>query len=94
MAARKQTLDKTAGILEERGATHGDFTENARVSQEIMDVLQTAPSWDELSYVQREALHMFAHKMARIVGGNPNVQDHWDDIGGYARLASERITSS
>ncbi len=34
---------------------------------------------------------MIAHKIGRIVSGNPNVQDHWDDIAGYAKLASNEI---
>jgi len=35
---------------------------------------------------QGEAIHMICVKLARIVCGDPNHADHWDDIAGYARL--------
>jgi hypothetical protein len=31
---------------------------------------------------------MIALKLSRILSGKPDEQDHWDDIAGYARLAS------
>lgn len=79
-------------ILAQRSTTHGDFTENARLAQEIMRVLNSGPSWGDITDVQKEALHMIAHKMARIVGGNPDIADHWDDIAGYATLVSQRVS--
>jgi len=78
-------------ILTERAKTHGDFTDNARIAQDLKRIVHTQVGWDKLTDVQREALHMILHKIARIMGGNPNVKDHWDDIAGYAKLASERI---
>jgi len=78
-------------ILAERQTTHGDFTDNARVMQSLKRVVQTEVGWDRLTDVQREALHMILHKVGRIISGNPNTHDHWDDIAGYAKLASERI---
>jgi hypothetical protein len=80
-----------AALLAERGSTHGEFTEHARATQGILRVLMAERRWEELSDIQREALHMFAHKMGRIVTGNPDHQDHWDDICGYARLVSDRL---
>jgi hypothetical protein len=41
--------------------------------------------------IQVEALEMIAHKIGRILSGDPNHQDHWDDIAGYAKLVSERL---
>lgn len=84
-------MTETDKLLVERGRTHGDYTVNAQVCQDILGILQRAPSWGQLSAVQRETLWMVAHKMARIVGGDPNHQDHWDDIAGYAKLASDRV---
>lgn len=78
-------------ILAERGKTHGDFTDNARVMQALKRIVHAEVGWDKLSDVQREALHMILHKVGRIISGNPNVKDHWDDIAGYAKLTSERI---
>ena len=32
---------------------------------------------------------MIALKLSRILSGQANFKDHWDDISGYAKLASE-----
>jgi hypothetical protein len=40
---------------------------------------------------QREALDMIAHKIARIINGDPDYADSWVDIAGYATLVSERL---
>ena len=34
---------------------------------------------------------MIACKIARILSGDPNWRDHWDDIAGYATLVAERL---
>lgn len=81
----------TEELLIERGRTHGEYSEHARCTQNIMRALQAECMWDKLSDIQKESLHMFAHKMGRIVTGNPNIHDHWDDIAGYAKLVSQRI---
>ncbi len=77
--------------LSQRGTTHGDFTHNAVISQSIKATLESGPNWDSMPGVQKEALHMIAHKMSRIVAGDNNHQDHWHDIIGYAQLAHDRI---
>lgn len=83
-------MPTTEEILSERSKTHGDFTDNARVMQNLKDVVQREDGWCRLNPVQREAVHMILHKVGRILS-NPNVNDHWDDIAGYAKLASDRI---
>ena len=40
---------------------------------------------------QREALEMIAHKIARILNGDPNYADNWIDIAGYATLVANRL---
>ena len=35
---------------------------------------------------------MLCLKVSRIVTGDADVREHFDDIGGYARLAAERCT--
>jgi hypothetical protein len=84
----------TEELLAERAKTHGEYTEHARCTQNIMRAMQLEKNWYELSDIQKESLHMFAHKMGRIATGNPNIHDHWDDIAGYAKLVSERIPSA
>jgi hypothetical protein len=34
---------------------------------------------------------MIAMKIARILSGNSNFADHWEDIEGYARLVSNEL---
>lgn len=80
-------IEKT---LKERGTTHGDFTDNARVSQQLKAIIFQNGEMS-LSPVQCEALDMICHKLARIVCGNPNHKDHWHDIAGYAKLVEDRI---
>lgn len=85
-------MPTTEEILAERSKTHGDFTDNARVMQGLKRVAEASPNWEvKLTPVQKEAIHMILHKVGRICSGNPNIHDHWDDIAGYAKLASERI---
>lgn len=78
-------------ILKEREKTHGDFFEHATITQAIKSCYKITDSYDSLNSPQRESLDMIAHKIGRILAGNPNIKDHWDDIAGYATLVSERI---
>lgn len=80
-------------ILEERGQRYGTFEVNAATAQALKKVLHMNDSWFHLAYDQREALDMICHKMARIMNGDPNYVDSWDDIAGYATLVSNRLGS-
>lgn len=84
---KKQTIDQ---VLAERKNTHGDFTENAQISQDLTTVLRNSSGWANLSADKKEALEMIMHKAARICTGNANEEDHWRDIGGYSKLAQDR----
>lgn len=77
--------------LTERRKTHGDFNDHARITQGLKRVVENDRS--KLSDTQREAVDMILHKIGRICAGCPNVHDHWDDIAGYAKITSERITT-
>ena len=77
--------------LAERQKTHGNFTTHAMIAQSIKCQMYNAHGWSELYAEQRESLDMIAHKIARILNGNPNVHDHWHDIAGYATLVAERL---
>jgi hypothetical protein len=82
--------DATTELLAERGKTHGDFTDHAMITQNLKDAMHNVQGWAKLSHVQCEALEMIQHKIGRILSGNPNFRDHWDDIAGYARLVADR----
>lgn len=78
-------------ITETRNKTHGDFSNNARVSQMVKDYFRTQEGWYCLTPIQREALDMICLKASRIVSGKAGVADHWIDIAGYAELARQEI---
>jgi hypothetical protein len=80
-------------LIAERQNTHGDFRQNGRVMQAIKDLLRTGPSWSAMEPFQREGVDMIAHKLGRIVCGDPNYLDHWDDIAGYATRVTTIIRS-
>jgi hypothetical protein len=83
----------TEALLAERGKSHGDFTDHARVTQSLKYGMRNSPKWDKLTPIQIEALEMIQHKIGRILSGDPKHQDHWDDIAGYAKLVSDRLKS-
>ena len=78
--------------LEQRANTHGDFHDNATISQEIKHLIFTSPNVAEFLPVQAEALDMIAQKIARICCGDPNEVDHWLDISGYSTLVCKSLT--
>jgi len=57
--------------LKQRQCRYGDFPENARISQEMKRVMQTSRNWSALTNDKREALEMIAHKIGRILNGDP-----------------------
>lgn len=83
----------TDALLETKQSTHGEYAEHARATQHTMRLWEAERNWPTLSNMQKETLHMIAHKVGRILTGNPDVEDHWDDIAGYARLISQRIAT-
>lgn len=76
-------------LLDQRGTTHGDYTLMCSVIQDIKRAMRRGTA--DLQDTQREALELIATKIGRIVCGDPNHPDHWDDIIGYATKARERI---
>lgn len=82
------TIDAT---LIERGHRYGKFTGHAAVTQAIKSVMFNTRPDLELAADQREALEMIAHKIGRIVNGDPDYADSWVDIAGYAKLVADRL---
>jgi len=74
--------------LEERGKTYGKFKDTARISQTLKSYVATElrNQGKVLTNTQRESMEMILHKIARIVNGDPNYDDSWRDIAGYATL--------
>ena len=83
-------MPTTDTLITERQKTHGDFSDSACIAQDLKTRMVATGVWIDLTAPQREALEMIAHKIGRILAGNPNFRDHWDDIAGYAKLAADR----
>lgn len=81
-------------LLQEREKTHGSFATNAQISQELKRSFRYHRGRGTITEVQAEALDMIALKLSRILSGQANHADHWDDIAGYAQLASEEIAKN
>lgn len=79
--------------LTERGRRYGTFKDHAEIAQRLKGVLRKfeAERGCDLDPDQREALEMIAHKIARILNGDPNYADSWHDIAGYAQLVADRL---
>jgi fido (protein-threonine AMPylation protein) len=77
--------------LAQREQTHGSFITHADISQRLKAVMYEYSDFKYLASDQKEALEMIAHKIARILNGNPDVHDHWHDIAGYATLVANRL---
>lgn len=91
------TPDTIDATLNERGSRYGKFAGHAEVTQVLKQVMRShnkggpAPAWDGLALDQQEALEMIAHKIGRILNGDPNYADSWVDIAGYAKLVADRL---
>ena len=84
------TVDKT---LNERAEIYGTFIHEASLIQSIKRELAAHAAKHNKAFTddQWEALEMIAHKVGRIVNGDPNIVDHWLDIAGYATLVADRL---
>lgn len=78
-------------VLSERGARYGEFKHHAELSQIIQNVFKLTQKWEGLAHDQKEALIMIAHKIARILNGDPDWEDSWRDIAGYSTLVADRL---
>lgn len=79
-------------ILAARRKTHGDFKKQAMITDNLKYHMKNTENWSYLTAVQKEALDVIAHKIGRILAGDPNLKDHWDDIAGYSMLSAKELT--
>lgn len=78
-------------ILAERGSRYGSFSGHAALTMHLKFMMEDHLNWVKLNASQREALHMIAHKIGRIINGDPNYMDSWADIAGYAQLIVNQL---
>lgn len=80
-----------SAVLAERGSRYGRFDAQALLTQQIKLTFSFGRNWDNLPVDSKEALEMIAHKIARVLNGDPDYADSWIDIAGYAKLVADRI---
>lgn len=85
-------MTRTDEILAERRTTHGEFWLNARITEQLIDVLRSSPHWLHIPYETRNALTMTCTKISRLVSdqGYKHV-DNYADIIGYITLALQNV---
>lgn len=85
--------------LDERGTRYGNFEDHAQIAQRLQDIFRSTPNWTgdlakgihPMEDDAKQALTTIADKIARILNGDPNYDDNWRDISGYATLILNRI---
>ena len=91
VAATPKVIPSISETLAERGTRYGEFAEHARITQDLKSAMRDTPRWIYLTDAQKEALEMVAHKIGRILNGDPNYHDSWVDIEGYVNLVSREL---
>jgi hypothetical protein len=83
-------------LLAERRKTHGDYMMHAVITQNLKRIMRNhiADLDRRLEHDMQETLDMIAHKIGRIIAGNPAEPDHWRDIAGYAQLVANRLEAT
>lgn len=87
-------MPNITNTLKERASKYGAFPEHARITQSIKTAMIDSPNWSQLSPDKREALEMIAHKIGRILNGDPTYNDNWHDICGYSKLVEDTLDDS
>jgi len=77
--------------LDERGSRYGKFETHALITQRIKQAMKLETGWENLSDDKKEALEMIAHKIGRILNGDPEYADSWHDIAGYSQLVEKQL---
>lgn len=84
-------MQDISAILAERGNRYGRFDAHALVTQRLKQALTSGANWGYLEPDAKEALEMIVHKIGRILSGDPDYDDSWLDLAGYAQLIVDRI---
>lgn len=80
-------------VLDARGGRYGVFADHANITQQLKLTIEQAldDRGKRLEPDQKEALDMICHKIGRIINGDPDYDDSWVDIAGYAQLVADRL---
>ena len=88
--SHSMTIEDT---LKERGGRYGSFETHAQFAEAINNVYESSTQWNKMKADSKEALRIIANKIGRILNGDPEYDDNWRDIAGYATLVLKRIES-
>lgn len=83
-----------ASLITERGNKYGSFKDGAEIMRDLKNAMHSTDGWEKLSPSQQEALDMIQHKIGRVLNGDPNYDDNWKDIAGYATLIAEELSGN
>lgn len=85
-------MTNTQTILAERRVTHGEFWLNARITEQLIDVLRSSPHWLHIPFETRNAMTMACCKMSRLCSDRGyEHEDNYADIIGYMTLALNSV---
>jgi hypothetical protein len=82
-------------LLNQRESTHGDYEDTARIAGKLKALIHQETvnrqrrGQQNLTFKQLESLDLISTKIGRIIAGDANNPEHWEDIAGYARLIVE-----
>jgi hypothetical protein len=89
-----RVMNSIDNTLAERESRYGSFLPHARITQDLKRAMQRGRNWNRLKDDQRETLEMIAHKVGRILNGDPDYHDSWHDIIGYTKLVADRLETA
>lgn len=78
-------------VLANREQSHGRYSEQAKLAQLLKRTLRETRNWCRLDYHQAQSLEACCDKISRILNGDCNEPDHWQDISGYASLVLREL---
>ena len=81
----------TSETLKERGSRYGNYLAQTKISKALQNRMRQTSSYHELDPDMQDALEMIAVKVSRILNGDPDYADNWEDIAGYATLVANRL---
>lgn len=98
-------MTEVRATLNERGGRYGRFDKHAGLADQLIRVAQFEHTdfarlnterhgWLRLAPDQRHSIRYILDKIARILEGDPNYNDNWHDIAGYATLIEDRLNGT
>lgn len=91
MLLQRHPKDQTDALIQDRKGTHGDWKVQSSIEQQLKNLIVHKANEHNLELADHQwaAIEMICVKISRILAGDANHADHWDDIAGYARLGKQ-----